>query len=231
MSPPASNAGSLSEEETSDSEDSSQSDPSTPKKISQTLDSEDNSKSNSSIPKKTSQRCPTENSQSDGLSALTDLDYDPATKSTPRPTSQPRPFPLSPPPLTQTLDASILPDPPLDDCTSDSDDLPTVVEMLAKIRPSQKSVRARNSTRSPAKNPASASSSKMDVDPRTPTRPLKRQPTESPRIPDLPATSTRKDYSVVKTPSGEYIEILTDTESPPPPPQGMHKGPKGRSLF
>ena len=201
-------------------------------------DSEDGSKPKPPTPKMTSQRCPTEGDEQDELSSLTDLMDDPAISPPPYPTSQPRPFPLSPPPLTQTvmaaLDESVPPDPRSEDCNSESDDLPTVVEMLAKTRPSQKSIQARNSTRSHAKNPSSALSSKMDIDANslTPMRPLKRQPTDSPRIPDPPTTSSaQKNYNVVKTPNGEYIEILTDTESPPPPPQGMHKGPIERFLF
>lgn len=132
------------------------------------------------------------------------------------PPNTPRPFPLTPPQPSQTLDGSTSRTQTSDGSNdSDSDSLPEVAEMLARTRPGYGASQASQRISTTARDDATHNI-KMDVDNILPRTPIKRHNTESPRIPRSPYQTK---FSVVETPEKTIIEILdSDSDGGGPAP-------------
>lgn len=140
----------------------------------------------------------------------------PISLTTALPQNTPRPFPLMPPQPSQILDESTSRTQTPDGSNgSDSDSLPEVAEMLARTRPGYGASQA-SQRRSTTARDSATHGIKMDVDNILPRTPIKRNNTESPRIPRSPYKST---FSVVETPEKIIIEILdSDSDGGGPAP-------------
>ncbi|KAF9463192.1 hypothetical protein BDZ94DRAFT_627949 [Collybia nuda] len=141
----------------------------------------------------------------------------PGIKAPALPVNTPRPFPLTPPQPSQVFNepTSRMQTPDgTNDSKSDSDSLPEVADMLARMRPTystsqvnqHRSITARDdATRDVNTNAGSALH----------FTPVKRHDTESPRV---PKSSYKPTCTIVETPKSTIIEILdsdTDGEHPP----------------